>query len=161
MSAVISRDGKYRYRLDRTVATSGIVVAFFGVNPSTASETVDDATSKRWVVHARRLGARTYIAGNPHALRSTHVRVLQSALDPVGPDNARHLREIIAEADILIPCWGSRRKLPSVLWPAVDALRETLFAAGKPLRIFGLTQSRDPLHPLMLSYETPLVEWTR
>ena len=44
MSAIISPCGLYRYRLERTVAMEGPVYAFFGINPSTADASVDDAT---------------------------------------------------------------------------------------------------------------------
>lgn len=86
---------------------------------------------------------------------------LGQALDPVGPYNDLHLAEIIDEADILVPCWGSRVKLPKSLYGRLDALREQLFSAGKPVKVWGLTKSGDPLHPLMLGYNTPLVEWIR
>ena len=39
----------------------------------------------------------------------------------------------------------------------IDVLIER--ASGKPLLCFGLTKSRDPKHPLMLGYDTPLIEW--
>jgi hypothetical protein len=38
-------------------------------------------------------------------------------------------------------------------------LRDQIFASGKPVKIFGLTKGGDPLHPLFLGYETPLVPW--
>ena len=43
MSAVISACSLYRYRLDREVQLAGIVIAYFGVNPSTASAEVEDS----------------------------------------------------------------------------------------------------------------------
>jgi hypothetical protein len=60
-----------------------------------------------------------------------------------------------------VPCWGSRTKLPGRLHGQLDALREQILASGKPVRIWGLSQSGDPLHPLTLAYSLPLVEWVR
>lgn len=158
-SAVISADGVYRYRLDRPVALRGIVMAFFGVNGSTATETEEDQTTKKWFGFARRNGASRYIAGNPFAFRAREVTALAGVVDPVGPENTRYIAEIIAEADLLVPCWGNRGKVPKHLRGHFDALRAQLVASGKPIKIFGLTKSGDPQHPLMLGYDTPLVDW--
>jgi len=34
-----------------------------------------------------------------------------------------------------------------------------LCTSGKPVKVFGLTAGGDPKHPLMLPYDTPLVDW--
>jgi hypothetical protein len=159
MSAQFSACGRYRYRLERNVQLAGEVFAYFGVNPSTAGVEVEDQTTRKWRGFTLRHGGRCYIAGNPFALRSRSVQALANADDPVGPENAAHLRQIIAEADVLIPCWGSRTKLPARLHAALDALTAQLRTAGKPVRGVGLTARGDPLHPLTLSYDTPLVDW--
>jgi hypothetical protein len=159
VSAIFSPCGTFRYRLERPIAESGLVIAFFGVNPSTAGAEVEDQTTMKWRGFCRVNGARRYIAGNPFAFRATEVRELASADDPVGPDNAEHLSKIMADADMLVPCWGSRTKLPPKLWPHLDALAAMIRSCGKPVRIFGLTKSGDPKHPLMLGYDTQFIEW--
>jgi hypothetical protein len=159
-SAIISPCGLFRYRLERPIADTGIVMAFFGVNPSTADEQVEDQTTMKWRGFAQIAGARRYIAGNPFAFRAVDVNALAAAADPVGPDNGQHIREIIASADVLVPCWGSRSKLPRLLHPRLDALSDLIRHSGKPVRIFGLTKSGDPKHPLMLSYSTTLIQWS-
>lgn len=161
MSAIISSCGIYRYRLERDVQLAGVIIAYFGVNGSTATATEDDHTVRKWIGFTKIHGGRRFIVGNAFAYRATEVGQLGQALDPVGPDNDLHLAEIIDEADILVPCWGSRVKLPKSLHGRLDALREQLFNAGKPVKVWGLAKSGDPLHPLMLGYNTPLVEWIR
>ena len=99
--------------------------------------------------------------GNAFGFRATKVRDLATARDPVGPENDRHLSEIIADADVLVPCWGARGKLPPELRHHLDSLRDKLFLSGKPVKVFGFSQSSDPLHPLMLRYDTQLVDWTQ
>ena len=160
MSAIISECGRYRYRLDRNVQLAGIVIAYFGVNPSTAAAEIEDPTTRKWRGFTVRNGGRRYIAANPFAFRATDVRELAATTDPVGPDNDRHLREIIDEADLLVPCWGRRDKVPATLRPAFDALGAMLAGSGKPLKVFGLTAGGDPLHPLTLGYDRPLVDWS-
>lgn len=159
MSAEFSPCGNYRYRLERQIAESGIVIAFFGVNPSTAGAEVEDQTTLKWRGFSERHGARRYIAGNPFAYRATDIKHLASVRDPIGPDNLRHLARIIEDAHLLVPCWGNRSKLPPQLRPQLHSLEFIIRASGKPVKIFGLTKSGDPMHPLMLAYSTPLVDW--
>jgi hypothetical protein len=159
-SAVISPCETWRYRLDREVQAEGLVFAYFGVNGSTAGPVEEDQTTKKWRGFTLRNDGRRYIAANPFAFRAKDVRRLAEVADPVGPENARYLADIIAEADILVPCWGDRNKVPARLWPHIDALRAQIFASGKPVKIFGLTAGGDPKHPLMLGYDTPLVPWS-
>lgn len=159
MNAILSQCGNYRYRLERQIADTGIVIAFFGVNPSTADAGTDDQTTMKWRGFAKIHGARSYIAGNPFAYRSKDIRYLAAIADPVGPDNLRHIAKIIEDSHLLVPCWGSRSKLPEKLRPHLHSLELMLRASGKPLKVFGLTKSGDPMHPLMLGYDTPLVPW--
>lgn len=137
----------------------GIVVALFGVNPSTADATVNDHTIAKDIGFAKVNGWRKIIKANAFGYRSTDVRALGKVAAPIGPDNERHIRQIIAEADVLVPCWGDRGKLPKHLRPYLDALASTLLASGKPVMHFGLTSGGDPRHPLMLAYSTPLQPW--
>lgn len=163
MSAILSACGLYRYRLDRTFAapSSWPTYAFFGVNASTADATRDDHTVRKWIGFCRAFKARRFVVGNVFAFRATDVRELALAADPIGPANDRYLAEIIAEADILVPCWGSRGKLPRHLRPRLDDVADMIWAAGKPVKCFGVTGSNDPKHPLTLGYSTPLVDWWR
>ncbi|WP_434663549.1 DUF1643 domain-containing protein [Paraburkholderia sp. A3BS-1L] len=163
MSAIISQCGQYRYRLDREVprdrpVNGSLVFAYFGVNPSTANASIDDATVRKWRGFGKRWGATRFIVGNAFAYRATDVRAL-STVQAVGPENDRYLAEIIAEADILVPCWGDRGKVPAHLRNRFDAVLAALSASGKPVVTFGLTKGGDPKHPLMLSYETQLIPW--
>lgn len=159
MSAVISPCGLYRYRLDREVQEHGIVAAFFGVNGSTAGPIEEDQTTRKWLGFSRRNCFSRYITGNPFAFRARDVKLLAQIDDPVGPENAKYLVEIIAEADVLIPCWGRRDKVPKELHHHFDRLMQQLIDSGKPVLIFGLTKDGDPKHPLTLDYLTPLVPW--
>lgn len=177
MSAIISLCGMYRYRLERGPFEDqigliekmtglladdslnefrGKVIAFFGVNPSTADAGMDDATVRKWIGFCKRWGAHRFIVGNVFAYRSTDVKALASVEDAFGPDIGDHTTEIISEADVLVPCWGNTDKVPPKLRFAFDVLLDALLSSGKPVRHFGLTNSGDPKHPLMLGYDTPL-----
>ena len=159
-SAIISDCGLYRYRLEREVQQEGKVFAFFGINPSTADATLDDATVRKWRGFTLRNGGRRFIVGNAFAYRSTNPKALYHVEDPVGPKNLEHLKSIIAEADVLVPCWGG---LSKVLKCQQGRLRQVLYmllASGKPVLHFGVTSCGQPMHPLMLGYDTPLTPWS-
>lgn len=164
MSAIISECGKYRYRLERQCSMpldGSKTVAFFGINPSTADTMLDDATVRKWRGFTRRNCWHRFIAGNVFSYRATDVRELAHAPAVCGPDHMLHLGEIIEEADVLVPCWGSSSKVPQALRYIIKDTLSLLLTSNKPVLHFGLTASGDPKHPLMLGYDTPLIEWRK
>ncbi|MGM3851662.1 DUF1643 domain-containing protein, partial [Salmonella sp. NW36] len=74
MSAIISKCGMYRYRLERDVQPEGLVFGYFGVNGSTATATEDDHTVRKWIGFTKVNGGRRFIVGNAFAFRATDVR---------------------------------------------------------------------------------------
>ena len=160
MSAVISPCGLYRYRLERHFRPGhGRSVAFIGVNPSTADATTDDATVRKWIGFARRWDFDRIVVVNLFAYRSTDVRSLALQLDPVGPDNDGHVADVIAAADLVVPCWGSHTKLPGRLQHRTQDVHGLIVRSGRAAKCLGRTASGDPRHPLMLGYDTPLVDY--
>lgn len=159
MSAVISQCGLYRHRLERELSPVGLIIAAFGVNPSKADATINDATVNKWMGFGRRNGGRKLIVGNAHDYRATDVGELARVPTPVSAMNDIHLKAIIEDADILWPCWGSRNKLPRDLHTNLYRLKQLIIESGKPIMILGLTKSGDPMHPLMVGYDTPLIPW--
>lgn len=160
MSAILSSCGLYRYRLERRVSMDGPVFAFFGINPSTADATEDDATVRKWTGFVKRWDGSRFIVGNVWPLRSTDVRRLATAPRWIGimEENQRHILQMAKEADVLVPCWGDRAKVPRAMHNELDELLSLLRGTGKPVKHFGLTKGGDPKHPLMLGYDTELME---
>lgn len=158
-SAALSDCGRWRWRLDRPIGDSPVVAAVFGINPSTADALRDDPTVRKWRGFGLRLGWGRVIVGNVFAWRAANVRELARAADLFGPDYERHLDDIIRDADILVPCWGARGKIPRALRPELDRMKARLAASGKPMHCWGMTGSGDPCHPLTLGYVTPLVPY--
>jgi hypothetical protein len=158
-STIISECGRYRYCLTREVALSGPVFAFFGVSPSVADAAAGEAAMRKNIGFTRRWGGSRCVVGNIFAFRTTDISVLGKCADPFGPRNAIELDNIIRQADVLVPCWGSRSRLPERLRPRVAWLRRLLLTSGKPVKCLGLTRGGDPCHPLMIGYDTPLVDF--
>ncbi len=159
MSAVLSDCGTYRYRLERHGLAGSGAIAWIMVNPSTADASQDDATIRKVIGFSERLGAGWLIVGNKFAYRATDVRDLRWCADPRGPDNDRHLAEIMQSAPMVIAAWGPLSKLPPALrkrWTTVKLVADRL---GVSLMCLGTAQDGQPRHPLMLAYDTPLVPW--
>lgn len=166
MTAVISPCGLYRYRLDRPLSslTAGRgVVAFIMLNPSTADAEQDDPTIRRCLGFAWSLRAERLVVGNLFAFRATDPRKLTTyagCADPVGPDNDRHLAEIVAEADTVIAAWGSASKVHNLVKVRAPVVRSIVEAAGKPLHVLRLTRATGaPEHPLYLPGDLRPVPW--
>lgn len=164
-NAVLSPCGLYRYRLDREVQATGKIFAYFGINPSTANDSLDDATVRKWRGFTLRNEGRKFIVGNVFSYRSADVRGLDRAnrdhIHLQGPDHWPQIREIISDADVLVVCWGDSGKVNRNIRPLIPDLLATLLASGKPVLHFGTTNSGDPLHPLRLGYDTPLTPWVK
>lgn len=161
MSAVLSECGCYRLRLDRQIDRYGNPTALLiGVNPSIADATVNDATIRKDIGFAMRLGWSRIIKGNKFAWRATDVRELAKCAEPIGAANDAYLRQMMIEADVIVACWGPLSKLPKHLrnrWRDVVAIADEI---GKPLMCFGTAKDGQPRHTLMLAYDTPLIEWS-
>lgn len=159
MSAIISDCGKFRYRLERHGLSGAGAVAWIMVNPSTADAETDDATIRKVRGFSERLGAGWFVVGNKFAYRATDVHELRSCGDPRGPDNDRHLADIMQAAPLVIAAWGPLSKLPPQLrkrWTTVKLIADGL---GVKLMCFGTANDGHPRHPLMLAYDTPLIPW--
>jgi hypothetical protein len=159
MSAIISPCGHFRLRLERDVAMEGITIAYFGVNPSTADASINDQTVGKWIGFTKINGGRRFIVGNVSAYRATNVKELAQVLITPAQhrENLDHIQQIIADADLLVPCWGRRDKAPKHMRNDFDMVLALLLTSGKPVRHFGLTAGGDPKHPLFLSYDTKLM----
>lgn len=160
MTAVFSPCRKYRYRLEREVGDEGRVASIIMVNGSYAGESDNDHTVTKWIGFSKRLQIRRFVIGNLFGFAATDIKELRGVRDPIGPDNDMHLENILRDGDLHIVAWGTMNKLPEALrgrWKDVVRLADR--CGVKTLYCFGTAQDGHPLHPLMLSYDSQLVEW--
>lgn len=156
MTAIISKCGQYRYRLERPgdlMATRGPAV-FIMLNPSTADATEDDATIRRCRRFAESWGCNGIVVVNLYALRATDPRELWQHAAAIGPRNDQHLRNAVTGAGEVICAWGANARQDRVL-----AVTEILRAVGAALRCLGTTKHGAPRHPLYVRADTKLVDW--
>ncbi len=171
-SAIISRCGRYRYRLDRwwddavvvdeygTPAAGLSPLVFIMLNPSTADADVDDATIRRCVGFARREGANGITVVNLYAWRATDPRELAKVTNPT-----EGLQDV-ADAAIcaalcndgalpVIVAWGAAppcfTRRDSYHWYRVRDVLDIIHDCGRPMRCLGTTKDGHPKHPLYLA----------
>lgn len=160
--ATISEDSQYRYLLERLgVTTDGNprTLLAIGVNPSDADAERDDPTVVRLYGFCRTLGYGNLLVANEFARRSSKVKELRRAGDPIGPENLGWLAHAMGRADCVLACWGPLAKLPEVLrgqWKAVVKIAD---AMGQQLYCLGVAKDGHPRHPLMLPADTKLEIW--
>lgn len=169
-SAELSANRQYRYSLRRTIPNLDPTplpremhrVVFVGVNPSTADEKKDDATIRKLCGFTQRWGCGDFYIGNLFAFRATNVQELSTLdyLTAIGLDNDHALQEMFLSASLIVPCWGSREKLHPKLWPRIREVELMMHEVLAPKKCFGHTAIfKDPRHPLMLAYATPLIPY--
>ncbi len=149
---------KYRYELRRwwhdTKPPNSIM--FLMMNPSTATEVVDDPTVRKCRMYAERWGYNHLIITNIMAYRATNPKELLNIDDPVGPENFNRIRRLIDSYKPFLVCaWGGN--LPSKLLHVEEKIME-LIEPFKP-HVLRLSKSGRPYHPLYLPNDTVPIDW--
>lgn len=163
MSAAFSMDRTHRYQLTRTIiqphGTTPYVIGFCGVNPSLAGDITNDQTIRKLIEFGRLDGATKIIVFNAFTIIATDVKELANATFPNDFAADEWVRSSIVACDAIVPMWGSRHKLPDRMRGRFAEVEGMMYKSRKPMRTFGITQRGDPMHPLMLGYRTPLVDY--
>lgn len=154
--AYFSASRKFRYWLLRQWDEALPILCVLGVNPSTADEKKDDATIRKDMGFARRLGFGGVLKLNVGAFRATDPRVWRAAPDRIGPENTvEHLAEYIRQfaPGKIVAAWGKNGAYAKAECTAIEAKIPNLWC-------WGLNGDGTPVHPLMLAYSTPLTPFT-
>lgn len=146
--AVFSPCRTWRYTLWRKFPDNpdGKNVMFLMLNPSTATELMNDPTVRRTIGFAMDWGASQLVVTNLFAYRATLPADMMADEDPTGPDNDKHIREQAAQADLIICAWGNDG---AHLERAKHVVR-MLEKDERPLHYLKITGSGEPGHPLYL-----------
>lgn len=158
MTAVLSDDGLYRYWLERGDSKAPYV-AWLLANPSTADAELDDPSVRKGRGFSERWGYKRFVFVNPQAYRATEPKALRGVNDPVGPMNEHYIREVAEYASMIVVAWGGAIIKENRHY-AHSAVRIIQSLHTKPVMCLGYTKDRQPRHPLMLAYTTPLETYT-
>lgn len=145
---------QYRYSLWRVWAgdlTTARMVAFIGLNPSTADERQDDPTVRRCKAFAQSWGYDGFWMLNLFAFRATDPQVMKACSRPVGDENDATLKRIHTESSLTVACWGLHGS-------HAGRSEEVLKLLDPPIHCFGMTKGGEPLHPLYLPSVAEIME---
>ncbi len=149
-AAEISACGNYRFWLYRTWGP-GPECGLIGLNPSTATSTRDDPTTKKCILMAKKLGFFSIWLFNLYAWRASNPRELDQVENPVGDLNQLWLKRAIKSSLPIVICWGNR---------GIQApLEKTISLEKRELWCFGKTKLGAPRHPLYLPLNTKVSLW--
>jgi hypothetical protein len=149
-TASFSEDRRYRYTLFRRWE-KGPVVAFIGLNPSTADETADDPTIRRCTDFSERWLCGGMVMLNIFAFRATDPEEMMLAGDPVGPYNDVNILAALSSCKMAICCWGNH----GTHLHRASQMKKLLSDLFIPIKQLGpLTNEGQPRHPLYLHRET-------
>lgn len=150
----------YRYRLERDVAplTGAGRLCWIMLNPSRATDTTDDQTTRQVQHFTRAAGYARLTIVNLFAARCTNPKDLVLFTDPVGTDNNVAVYDALDASSAAVCAWGDAvpRQLGS---PAARRILWTLAVArelGVPLLCLGTTKAGMPRHPCRLGHHETL-----
>lgn len=151
--ATFSECRAYRYTLWRRWEPDcqwSQMVAFCGLNPSTADETEDDPTIRRCIGFAKDWGYGGLVMLNLFALRATDPKVMKAHARPIGEENDEALNWVARHVGGVVCAWG-RHGLHRNRSGNVSMI---LRATQKPLWHLGRNSDGTPKHPLYLAAAT-------
>ncbi|TSK07791.1 MAG: DUF1643 domain-containing protein [Geobacter sp.] len=147
---VAGHEPAHRYTLWRvfTPAPPKRIFCCIGLNPSVATEDLDDPTIRRVISFAKRENCDALVMLNIFAFRSTDPQDMRAASDPIGPENDEWLLRCSSIAAITIAAWGTHGEFEK---------RGAKVAAMIPnLLCLGMTKGGFPRHPLYVDGSTSL-----
>lgn len=149
--------GRYRHLLTRRWAEGDSFALWIGMNPSTATEEVDDPTVQReWTYTRRRLGVSAYVKANVMDYRTTDPKaLLESGLAPQSGQNRDVILERARHAKYVVLAFGALANRQQRGYAA--ELVAALEAEGIPMFCLGFTADGSPRHPLYVKQDSPLV----
>jgi len=148
--------GAYRYTLWRRnliavdlfspAPTKRGFVQWICLNPSTATETVDDPTLRRVQNFTKAWGYDEMVMTNLFAFRATIPKDMMAERKPEGVENDAVIGEIASRAALIVCAWGNHgshngRAARVCAW---------LNRLGVPFTALAVTDVGEPQHPLYL-----------
>lgn len=143
---------KYRYTLRRSLSRADGHVVWILLNPSTATEEVNDPTVAKCCGYTQRAGYGMAIVVNLFALRSTDPKALKTSfaqgISPIGHENDRTIVEAAISASMVICGWGRYGDL----WNRGRYVTNLLLHNGltDKLHYLKLLGDNTPGHPLYI-----------
>ncbi len=124
------------------------------LNPNRADERTNDPTIRRCISFATAWGFGKLEVVNLFAVRAEKPVQLRSLDEPVGEQNDQFIIEAASRAAKIVVAWGNHGRFAQR-----DQQVIRLLADSSRLYCFGRTKGGNPLHPLYLPADQPLVSF--
>jgi hypothetical protein len=160
--AIVSHDGRYRFRLERVWDDLLPTLAAVMLNPSYANASRDDHTVTGLMVRCRAAGFGRLVVVNCSPYRSRDPFALrhlarEEILGPVlGSVNDHHIRVAAGEADRVLCAWGGQAINLDLHERTLAILEER---ARGDLYVLKVNRDGTPHHPLRLGYGVEMTPW--
>ena len=157
-NAVLSPDGRYRYRLERRWRPEGEPLVFLMLNPSTADADKDDPTVRKCCGFAARAGYPAIAIVNLFAIRATNPAELigKPHLLIKGPENDKYLAAQFDDRDVVFG-WGRHGEELGGAW--LMTVQQMAQRHARSIGYLKMLPGNVPAHPLHLSYENTIKPW--
>jgi hypothetical protein len=146
--ALFSPCRTWRYQLWRVWDRPSGMVAWIGLNPSTADETTNDPTVERCQRRTKSMGFGGMFMLNLFGFRATDPKVMKSHPEPVGPDNDERIVDAVTRSRMVVACWGNHGSHQGRAGEVVDLLKRH----NVEVHCLGVTNAGQPKHPLYIPY---------
>jgi hypothetical protein len=166
MSAKISKCGKYRYNLWRSILDdngypiSEKTMVFVMLNPSTADAELDDPTIRRCKDFAKRHNCGHLHVVNLFAYRATSPKELKLCDNPEGDENLEAVKRAvedcfypITDRGIVVCAWGNH----GTYMQQDETVLGWITEYGITPHCLGVTKAGNPKHPLYLKADSRLM----
>lgn len=156
--AHFSACGGYRYSLWRRWVDNcplDRMVAFIGLNPSTADEIENDPTIRRCIGFAKSWGFDGLVMLNLFAFRATDPDVMKAVTNPVGDRNDHAITYTLTRSGGIVCAWGTHGKHRARDFEVKWLLR----GAACPVWHLGKNGDGTPKHPLYLKANSERAVW--
>lgn len=153
VSAIVSRDGNYRYTLSRVWDKSKPLVMFICLNPSTMDERNDDPTVRRIKGYAKDWGFGGFYICNLFAYKSTKFMPLTTLGKDlaIGKHNNKWLKRIAKKCKTTVFAWGINGK--------TYRRCDELISMFPQAMVIELSKEGYPKHPLYLNGDLKLTKY--
>lgn len=149
--AMFSEDRKYRYALWRIWGSSDKgMVMFIGLNPSTADESLNDATIRRCIGFAKDWGYGGMYMCNLFSYVSTDPKALITSGEPIEINNF-WLEKIAENSAKVVFAWGAFKMHKDRMLQVAEMFPDA-YCIGKSKEGF-------PKHPLYLAKNSELIKY--
>lgn len=152
---VLSECEKYRYVLWRIWDDTKPKWMFVLLNPSKATEAVDDPTVTRQIERAKRGGAGGIIIVNTAAIRETDSDIATRDPEPIGPHNHFWIKNMLPQCDTVIAGWGPK----AARFAGGDKVMRLFEEEGVTVYALKVNKDGSPAHPLYIAYDAELIPY--